>query len=650
MRRTPWRERPAFYAAALAAAAFLAVAAPRQLGALQPLELAVYDRWLAARAIAQPKDERVVLVGATEEDIARFGWPASDATLFEVTRAIFSQKPSAVGLDIYRDTPRPPGSEQFNSLVRALPDFVAVRKIGTEREPGVAGPPALKGTDKVGFADVANDPGGMARRGMLFLDDDQGTQFSFPLRLALRRLAADGIAPAPGTPDPSHVRLGKTTIPPFEENDGGYFGADAGGYQFMLDFAGGAEPFRRYSFGQVLDGGAPPDAFRGKVVIVGVTAPSVKDSFETPFGRDDAAPTVYGVTLHGHVVAQLLRMALDGNKPLRFFPDGVELAWFALWCALGAAAGLVAHGLGRFALLALAGVALNLLVAWLLFRAGFWLPLFPQSAGWLAALALVTAYSLHLERTQRGQLMSIFSRYVAADIANDVWSRRAEFLESGGRPRPQKLIATVLFSDIKGFTAVAEKLDAAGLMEWLNSYMEAMAGLVMKHGGVVDKFIGDAVMAVFGIPVKRESEAEIEQDARSAARCALAMREDLARFNAEWAAKGLPAVGIRVGIYTGELISGSLGSSERMEYTVIGDTVNTASRLESFKLAPTEVPPEALAEVEREATDREGACRILVGESTASRLGPGFSLVPVGEVRLKGKDVPVKVFSLVGVS
>jgi len=643
MRRTPWRERPAFYAGALAVAALLAVLAARQLGALQPLELAVYDRWLAARASAQPADERVVLVGATEEDIARFGWPASDAALASILENIFFQKPAAVGLDIYRDTPRPPGSGAFDRLIRTQPDFVAVRKIGTEREPGVAGPPALKGSDKVGFADVANDPGGVARRGMLFLDDDQGTQFSFPLRLALRRLAAERIVPAPGVPDPSHIRLGKTTIPPFEPNDGAYLGADAGGYQFMLDFAGGPEPFRRYSFAQVVDGTAPPEAFRGKVAIVGVTAPSVKDSFETPFGHDDRAPTVYGVTLHAHVVSQLLRMALDGARPLRVFPEWAELAWFALWCALGAAAGLLANGLGRFAALALAGAALNALVAWLLFRAGFWMPLFPQSAGWLAALALVTAYSLHLERTQRGQLMSIFSRYVAADIANDVWSRRADFME-GGRPRPQKLVATVLFSDIKGFTAVAEKLDAAGLMEWLNSYMEAMAGLVMKHGGVVDKFIGDAVMAVFGIPVQRTNEAEISQDANAAARCALAMRADLERFNAEWASRGLPAIGIRVGIYTGELISGSLGSSERMEYTVIGDTVNTASRLESFKLAPGESPPEALAE------EHEGFCRILVGETTAARLGEGFRLMPVGEVRLKGKDLPVKVFSLVSES
>jgi adenylate cyclase len=628
MNRAPWRERPAAYAGLLAAAAFLAVLGARQLGALQPLELAVYDRWTASRADRQPVDERVVLVGATEEDIARYGWPASDATLASLLEKIFLQKPAAVGLDIYRDAPRPPGTEVFEKLIRAQPDFVAVRKIGTEREPGVAGPPALKGTDKVGFADVANDPGGAARRGMLFLDDEQGTQFSFPLRLALRRLAAERIAPAPGEPDASHLKLGRTTIVPFEANDGAYVGADAGGYQFLLDFAGGAEPFRRYSFGEVLDGKAPADAFRGRVAVIGVTAPSVKDYFETPFSHREAAATVYGATLHAHVTAQLLRMALDGKGVIRVLPEWAELGWLALWCALGAAAGLWAGALWRFAALALAGLALNAGIAWALFGQSWWLPLFPQSAGWLGALALVTAYALHLERAQRGQLMSIFSRYVAADIANDVWSRRAEFMESG-RPRPQKLVATVLFSDIKGFTAVSEKLDATALMDWLNSYMEAMAGLVMKHGGVVDKFIGDAVMAVFGIPVKRNSDPEIDADARAACRCALAMRADLERFNAEWAAKDLPPIGIRVGIHTGELVSGSLGAAERMEYTVIGDTVNTASRLESYKL------------------EREEPCRILVSESTAARLGAGFRLEPVGEVLLKGKEVPVKIFSLV---
>jgi adenylate cyclase len=642
MRLSEVRKRPAYYMAALALFAFALVLGLRQLGALQPLELALYDRMLVEKAKKTPADDRVVLVGATEADIAALGWPASDETLAKLLGAIFAQQPRAVGLDIYRDQPRPPGDEQLAQLMRSQGSFVAVRKIGTANEPGVAAPPALEGTERVGFADVASDPGGVVRRGTLFLDDDQGTQTSFPLRLALLHLATHGISPAPGAGDPSHLALGKVTIPPFEASDGGYVGADAGGYQFLLDFAGGPVPFKRYDFGEVLAGKVPADAFRGRVVIVGVTAPSVKDFFETPYSYAAETPTVHGITMHAHVVAQLLRMALDGSAPIAVSPESQEIAWLALWCLLGAAAGLWAKGLGRFGFAALAGLALNAAVSWGAFRGAHWLPLVPQSLGWLSALALVTAYSLHLERAQRGQLMSIFSRYMARDLAADVWRRRDEFLESGGRPRPQKLVATVLFSDIKGFTAVSEKLDAAGVMDWLNSYMEAMANLVMKHGGVVDKFIGDAVMAVFGVPVARTDEKGIAADAQAAARCALAMREELVHFNARWAAKGLPAVGIRVGIYTGELVSGSLGSSERMEYTVIGDTVNTASRLESFKLAPGAALPGALAEEE------DGACRIIIGEPTRGRLGERFTVAPVGEVSLKGKDQPLRVYSLIG--
>ena len=639
---TPLAERPAFYTPVLTGIVFAAVLALLELGALQPLELAFYDRLLAARGAAAKPDARVALVGATEEDIGRFGWPASDETLTQVLKTIDDQKPRAIGLDIYRDQPRPPGSERFTAFLKSVPNVISVMKIGGGDEPGVPPPPVLQGSDRVGFADVASDPGGVVRRGMLFLDDDKGSYFSFPLRLALLYLAAEGIAPAPGESDPSFLRLGKTTIAPFEANDGGYVRADAGGYQFMLDYAGGAAPFARYSFADVLDGRVAADAFAARMVVVGVTAPSVKDFFETPYGFDSSAPTVHGIALHGHVASQLVRMALDDARPLRVLPQWAELAWLVLWCFAGALAGAKLHGLSRFAGAAVAGAALLVVLSWAAFQRGLWLPLMPQTLGWLASLSLVTAFSLHLERAQRSQLMGIFSRYMGPDMAADVWQRRSEFLEAGGRPRPLRLTATVLFSDIKGFTAVSEKLDAAGLMEWLNSYMEAMAGLVMRHGGVVDKFIGDAVMAVFGVPVARTTQAEIAADAKAAVGCALAMRKELSRFNTHWGSRGLPPIGIRVGIYTGELVSGSLGSSDRMEYTVIGDTVNTASRLESFKLAPGEAPPEALAE------EKDGACRIMVGDSTARLLGDAYVLAAVGEVRLKGKEQPVRVFSLVG--
>ena len=156
------------------------------------------------------------------------------------------------------------------------------------------------------------------------------------------------------------------------------------------------------------------------------------------------------------------------------------------------------------------------------------------------------------------------------------------------------------------------------MMDWLNEYMEAMAQPVMANNGVIEKYIGDAIMAVFGVPIPRVSPGQIEQDARNAVRCALAMAEALERLNTHWKQRGWPECSMRIGIHTGRLVAGSLGSTDRQEYTVIGDSVNTASRLESFD-------KDVLA---------DSACRILVSEATRALLGDEFQSL-VSEVAVR---------------
>jgi adenylate cyclase len=229
--------------------------------------------------------------------------------------------------------------------------------------------------------------------------------------------------------------------------------------------------------------------------------------------------------------------------------------------------------------------------------------------------------------------MQLFSNYVSAEVADAIWQARAQWLE-GGRLRSQRLIATVLFTDIEGFTTIAETLPPADLLGWLNTYLDAMTQVVTAHGGVVNKYIGDAVMALFGVPVPRSSETYIAQDAIQAVRCALAMGAELERLNVQWQVQGLPAIAMRVGIYTGPLVAGSLGSSRRLEYTVIGDTVNIASRLEGFG---------------KEGADQErSACRILIGETTRCYIGEQFRLKPVGLAKLKGKKEEIVVYRVLG--
>jgi adenylate cyclase len=198
------------------------------------------------------------------------------------------------------------------------------------------------------------------------------------------------------------------------------------------------------------------------------------------------------------------------------------------------------------------------------------------------------------------------------------------------------MTVTVLFTDLTGFTAVSEKHTPEALLDWLNEYMDAMAREVSGHGGVIRQYAGDAVVAVFGVPVPRQTEAEIAEDACSAVRCALAMETALRELNLRWKAQSRPTTGMRVGIFTGPVICGTLGSAQRSEYVVVGDTVNTASRLES--LDKTLFAPDADTR----------PIRILIGEPTLERLGTGFATERVGEVNLKGKEHAVSIHRVLG--
>jgi adenylate cyclase len=200
-------------------------------------------------------------------------------------------------------------------------------------------------------------------------------------------------------------------------------------------------------------------------------------------------------------------------------------------------------------------------------------------------------------------------------------------------PRPQQLTATVLFTDLQGFTTISEAFgDPGKLMEWLNEYMQAMTCHVLNHCGVINKYIGDAIMAIFGVPLARTTEEEIAQDAVNAIKCAIAMGTELEELNKRWKEQNRPTVRMRVGIFTGSLVVGCIGSRQRLEYTVTGDTVNIASRLESFN----------------KELDAENICRVLVGLSTWQYASTEFRSRRLGSMMLKGKGVKIEVFQILG--
>jgi adenylate cyclase len=251
----------------------------------------------------------------------------------------------------------------------------------------------------------------------------------------------------------------------------------------------------------------------------------------------------------------------------------------------------------------------------------------PPLLAYLVSGVLITVYMSSREKKDRAMLMHLFSKHVSREVAETIWQEREQIIRYG-RPLSRNLTITSFFSDLRGFTSVSEKLDPQDLMEWLNSYLETMTRVIMDHGGVVDDYAGDGIKANFGAPLLTTGATGIAQDAINAVACALAMWKELSRLNDHWQGKGYPSLGIRIGIHTGPAVAGPLGSPERMKYTTVGDTVNTASRLETYD-----------KEFAKDVT-----CRILIGESTLHYVGHLFKTERIGEVNLKGKQTKITIY------
>lgn len=629
-----WSKEPGLIALPLLCiAVFSALVYLRAGGHLQNLTLALYDMFLGLRPAAAHPDPRITLVRVTESDIRELGeWPLSDRTLARILDALGASQPAVVGLDIYRDRPVPPGSDALQARLQRRSDVVMINKFGADGSLAVAAPAVMEAAGRAGFSDVTLDPDGVVRRGLLYLDAEQVTASSFALKLALGYLDRKGIVPQPGESDPTHIRLGKATLPPLEEGDGPYTRIDASGYQLLLDYRGGESPFRLLSLAEVLDGRAPANAFRNRIVIVGVAAESVKDSFFTPFsGGMHPSPGVPGIVIHAQTASQLLRSALDGDRPLRTLDQRAQVGWILVWCVAGTIVALVTRSASRFLMFVPGGLALLLLIGFAAFVSGWWVPAVTPGLGWLASASLGTAYLSGHERKQRKLLMHLFETHVSSHVAGELWLHRDAFLR-GGRLVPREMPVTVMFTDIESFTAISEALSPDELLRWLNTYMGAMASIIMEHGGVIDDYYGDAIKANFGVPIARAQKEEIRRDALDALQCARHMERELMAINAHCERGGIPGIRIRVGICTGNVVAGCVGSAQRMKYTTVGDTVNIAARLESFGKDDIRGP----------AT--EGNCRVLMAESTWRLVNDVITAEKVGDLPLKGKRETVTVF------
>ncbi len=640
-------ERRSALGGAISVAVFLVLAVARFLGLLEPLELAVYDRDRRLAARAPSPEPPITLVLIDESDIRRHGHPLRDETLRVLIEEILAAGPRAVAIDLYRDLAVPPatgGNQAIDSAayrmlgetINADPRVVMIMKFPDPNSSGTPPPRFLAGTEQVGFADLPVDSDGVVRRGLLYLWQGDAPLLSVSLQLALRHLAYEQIQPTADPDDPDSMMFGPVALPPLQRNHGPYVRTDDAGYQLLLDFRRASRPLRSVGLSRVLSGDFDPELFRDRVVMVGTAADSVKDSFLTPIDRGSDTGATYGVELHAQVVDQLIRFAHGEARPLAVPGWLVTHALIAPFALLGAGIGLF----GRSLWLQVSGllavtVAVNS-AGRLLFDAGWWVPVVPMLLAAIVSGTVAVAILSALERTERRQIAGLFSRFQGTAVAEEIWRRRSEFLGEAHRPVARTVTLTALMSDLQGYTEASEQMEPEALMSWINEYMSTMAELVEAHGGVVNDYAGDGVMANFGFPMPSESEEAIDRDAAAAVRCAIAMGEKMRELNANWAARGLRQGRCRVGICTGPAVVGCVGAETNLKYTSVGDTVNAAARLESF---------------DKEQFVEEGTgvvSRVLISEETWRRTHNEFEVTDLGAHTLKGKRAPVKIYRVVG--
>jgi adenylate cyclase len=374
----------------------------------------------------------------------------------------------------------------------------------------------------------------------------------------------------------------------------------------LLNYQGTFQTFRYLSYYDVLMQRIPQELFRGKYVLVGTSAAGLSDIRPVPF-QDDFP----GVEIHANVIYNLLTGEyIKTQKPIF---GALLVALLAISIAMLAMA-FRPWLSGLLGILLLGGLAYLSLV-WFA-RHAFWFELIRPTLAILFSFMFVFIYRYVDEERNKRYIKNMFQHYLTANVVDELL-KRPELLKLGGERR----MATAFFSDIKDFTSTSEKLEPEELVAQLNEYLSAMTEVVLKYKGYLDKYEGDAIMAVFGVPVDQSDHAS------RGCLAALDMQERLQQLRQKWQQEGKPLFHARMGLNSGPMIAGNIGGEDRYDYTVIGDSVNLASRLEG--------------------ANKQYGTSIMISEFTRELLDSSYVTRELDLIRVKGKQKPVRVFELV---
>jgi adenylate cyclase len=395
------------------------------------------------------------------------------------------------------------------------------------------------------------------------------------------------------------IRMGERFIPTAEDG------------KMLINYLGPEKTFPHYSLSDIIQGNIQKGTFNDKIVMVGATAIAIYDIRSTPLSSSGEYP---GVEIHATVINNIIT-----NNFLK------KPKWTTIFDALailiiGLFTGVVVRRVG-----ALKGILFSsalfilyiLLSYWLFMYWGIWVTIIYPLLVLVLVYTSLTVYRYLTEEKERKKIKGAFTYYVSSSVVNEML-KHPEKLKLGGDRRE----LSVLFSDIRGFTTIAEGLTPEELVHLLNEYLTVMTDIVFKYDGTLDKYMGDAIMAIFGAPL------DLPDHPIKACHSALEMIEELKNLNQKWIAEGKHPMDIGIGINTGPMMVGNMGSAQRFDFTAMGDSVNLGSRLEGV--------------------NKSYKTNIIISEFTFEKVKNEFTCMELDAVRVKGKKRPVKIYSLVG--
>ncbi|MFM6281598.1 MAG: CHASE2 domain-containing protein, partial [Dolichospermum sp.] len=381
----------------------------QKLQVLETMELKIYDQMIQLLPDRGP-DQRLLIIGITEEDLQKWNWPLSGEILDRLFDKLQQYQPRAIGLDIFRDLPVQPGHEKLLQRLQESDVIISVCKHADSTSAGIASPQGVE-PSQVGFSDLVEDTDGFIRRNLISVNvgksDKCQTPYSLSWQLATKYLAVGGIQPQLTTKQ--ELKLRDVVFKPLEAHFGGYENADTQGYQILLNYRSHRQIAPQVTLTDILTDKIQPNLVKDRIVFIGSTARSLKDVFNTPFnsGKADDSGRMTGVEIHAQNTSEILSAVLNNQPLFWFLPPWGEFLWIGTWSAIGGfLACRIRHPLGLGI-----GQTISLLVLFtgnlIIFTQGGWLPVIAPALSLIFTSTVIITYSNYTSKQEQQKIMEI---------------------------------------------------------------------------------------------------------------------------------------------------------------------------------------------------------------------------------------------------